>query len=248
MFVLSMIICFISAAIPSPTSQNAVQAVWKFHKCLTSDDYDPSNTNATCDEPEWRTEPITISFKDINSVGTMINLDLTGIDSNSNLNYDSPALGIEIESGTGAGFASPLTYFTMRPDSNYGSEFEPLDEFTNSAFCDLPHETSWSFARAVPDALESSVTIVLTINGNQACSWFEIALKLLKEYWYLAVAGGVFLLALLCCWIWCCGCSCTCLQCLFEWLDCCGCLECLDCCGCCGCLLETGAEKVLEMV
>jgi len=246
MFVLSMIICLISAAVePDHFDGQTINAKYSFFKCLSNDNYDIS-TNDTCDEPEWRTEPITISFKDIKSFGNMIKLDLTSIDVDSKkLNYESPALSIEMESSTGAGLLSPLTYFTMRPDEGYGAEFKPLEEFENTVFCSLKKETFWTFSRAVSDDLESSITIVLSIRGNEVCSWLEIAMNMLKQYWYLAVAGGVFLLGSCVCVICFCGCNCVCINCLLNCLDCYGCLGCLDCCGCLG---ETTVTKVLEIV
>lgn len=240
MLVLSMIICLISAVEPTDHfSGQTVQAKYSFHKCLSDENYvHDLSTNDTCDQPEWRTEPITISFKDISSFGNMITLDLTDIDSDSKkLNYASPAVKIEMESSTGAGLLSPLTYFTMRPDKGYGAEFKPLEDFDNSVFCSLKKETFWTFSRAVPDDLESSITIVLSIRGNETCSWLEIAMNLLKKYWYLAIAGGVFLVASCACVICCCGCNCACINCI---LDCFGC----DCC-CCG---DSVVSKVMEMV
>jgi len=242
MLILSLVICYTSAVAPSET----VKAKWNFHACLNKDNFDFSNVNDSCSEPEWITEPITISFSKISSIGKIIDLDLTGIDSDSRLNYDSPALKIEIEGSTGT--LTPLTYFTMRPDSGYGSEFEPLEEFEHTRFCGVPTKTSWAFDRAVPEDLDTSVTIVLSITGNEKCSWMEIIMDLLKEYWYFAIAGGVLFLATCCCWIWCCGCRCCSCDTLLACIDCCGCLECLDCCGCFGCCCELGAEKVLEMV
>jgi len=250
MLVLSLVICLISAKEPASFDGDIVDAKYSFYKCLSDDNYDVTDVNATCAEPEWRTEPITISFKDINSFGTTIKLDVTSLeaDADSNLNYDSPAVKIEMESSTGAGLASPLTYFTMRPATGYGTEFKALEETDNTVFCSLQKETSWTFGRAVPEDLESSITVVFSIRGNQACSWLEIAKKLLKQYWYLAIAGGVVLLASICCFIWCCGCNCTCLNCLLNCLDCCGCGGCLDCLDCCGCLGDAAVSKVLEMV
>jgi len=238
MLVLSMIICLISAVEPDANDASTVHAKYSFYKCLSDDNYDIS-TNDTCDEPEWRTEPITINFKDISSFGNMIKLDLTSIDPESKkLNYESPAVSIEMEGSTGAGLLSPLTYFTMRPDEGYGAEFKPLEEFENTVFCSLQKETFWTFSRAVPDDLESSITIVLSIRGNQACSWMEIAMNLLKEYWYLAIAGGVFLLASCVCVICCCGCNC------------CACIRCLLCgeIDCCGCGDSTVSKVITEMV
>merc|ERR550534_2442921 len=92
-------------------------------------------------------------------------LDVTSLeaDADSNLNYDSPAVKIEMESSTGAGLASPLTYFTMRPATGYGTEFKALEETDNTVFCSLQKETSWTFGRAVPEDLESSITVVFSI-------------------------------------------------------------------------------------
>lgn len=209
MLILSMIICF-AAAKTSPSSVNEVAADFEFYECLSDENYDRSS-NDTCDEPQWRTKPIKIPFKDIKSGATTINLDLTGIDADKKLNYDSPALSFEVE---GSSVLEPLTYFKIRPDKGYGKEFELLEERDNTQFCSLEDKTSWTFDRAEKLDEESSVTIVLKINGNQICSYMEMIMKLLKQYWYLAIAGGLFLLVGLCCMCYCCSCSCCC--CLFE--------------------------------
>lgn len=227
MLILSMIICF-AAAKSSPSNVIEVAADFEFYECLSDENYDPSS-NDTCDEPQWRTKPITISFKDIKSGATMINLDLTGIDADKKLNYDSPALSFLVESSTvPAGKTSPFKYFTIRPHEEYDSEFVTLEEKKRTKWCDLPDKTSWTFDRAEKDDEESSVTIVLAINGNQTCSYLELIMKYLKKYWYLAIAAGVLLIALCCCMMMCCGCS---------------------CCWCCfSNMVEAGAKKVWDDV
>jgi len=226
--ILSIITFLVSAKKPSPPSFNEIKAEFTFSKCLSDDSHDGS-TNSTCEEPEWRTKPIKISFKDMNSVGTKINLDVTGLAEGTKLNYDSPALSFLVESSTvPAGKTSPFKYFTIRPHEEYDSEFVTLEEKKRTKWCDLPDKTSWTFDRAEKDDEESSVTIVLAINGNQTCSYLELIMKYLKKYWYLAIAAGVLLIALCCCMMMCCGCS---------------------CCWCCfSNMVEAGAKKVWDDV
>jgi len=226
--ILCVLTFLVSVAKPSPDAFNEVTADFTFSKCLSDDNFDVS-TSSPCEEPEWRTSPIKISFKDMNSVGTKINIDVTGLKANSQLNYDSPALAFVVQDSTvPVGKTSPLKYFTIRPHEEYDTEFVTLEEKKRTNWCDLPDKTSWTFDRAEKDNEESSVTIVLAINGNQACSYLEIFMKYLKEYWYLAIAAGVLFLATCCCAMWCCGCS---------------------CCWCCCCsMVEAGAKKVWDDV
>merc|ERR1711937_694968 len=94
-----------------------------------------------------------------------LKLNLDGIDSDSKLNYNSPALEIIVEDVTGAAIDQEETYFTVQSD-DYHRDEEELGDVLNTKHCGLPKKTEWTFDRAVPADERSSITVVFVITGN----------------------------------------------------------------------------------
>jgi len=218
---------------------------WNFNRCL----HDRKSVNDTCNEPEWRSEPVLIQFTSAQSLAVKLALNLDGIDSNSTLVYDSPALEIIVEYVSGAAVDQEETYFTVQSDDYYRDE-EELGDVLKRKHCSLPKKTEWTFDRAVPADEESSITVVFVITGNEACSsWFEIAKKFFEENKLLCIIGGsVFLLGFCCCYCCICRASCSMCDCLYCFHECFGCDWLLGCCGLGGCIGGDFAQKALELV
>jgi hypothetical protein len=226
-------------------SAEIVQDVsWSFHGCL----HDRKSVNDTCNEPEWRSEPVMIPFSSTDSLAMSLKLNLDGIDSDSKLNYNSPALEIIVEDVTGAAIDQEETYFTVQSD-DYHRDEEELGDVLNTKHCGLPKKTEWTFDRAVPADERSSITVVFVITGNTPCSWFEIAKKFFEENTLLCIIGGsVFLLGFCCCYCCLCKAGCSLCDCLICFHQCFGCDWLLDCCGLGGCIGGDFAQKALELV
>jgi hypothetical protein len=221
---------------------------WRFAKCH----HERASVNETCNEPEWQSDPINIHFVDGEASPSMtFGLDLTGIDSDPLLNYESPAMKFEVLSARIGGIAVDEAeygeYFTLKI-KDYMSEFEPLESKKNTVFCGLENlkDTQWSFDRASADEEISQLIVVLRIEGNVECSMFEIIISFLKKHWYLAVAGGVVLAACACVFCFCCRCQCNLCWCL-DCFDSCCCLRVFCCCLDCGEMVK-GIEFASDVV
>jgi len=239
--VMILFLCNPALSVSGETAESLRTVSWSFHQCLN----DRESPSDKCDEPEWRSVPVLIEFNSARSPAVSLALNLDGIDSSPELNYDSPALEIIVKNVTGAAINQEETYFTVQSDDYHKDPVE-LGDVKNTNHCDLPKQIEWTFDRSVRADEESSITVVFVIKGNEACTWLEIAKKFFEENKLLVIIGGSALLFCCCCFCCCCkGNFCNCLgHCLGYWLECFGC----DCCGLFDCIGGNLAQKALEMV